>query len=326
MAGKMTRKTLNDFLLACKDDVCIIPAPLFGEFIQGMKIRDEKFLESTSKLCQTQDRLCFAIEHIASNMHSEETNVHRPPADDPNMLHETLVKIGEKLDMLTEAVREGAISINNKMAGEKVLKTAEESISKIKELRGQVLKTDKLSSYYEELYTQDPPFVLEKFRVQVNDGVPEYELDIRREEALSNARRQVRLMQVRMNDFNQKIENLQEQVSSVLSSPMISPTEKIILEDQMQKDEEQNAKECDEVFNHVKAACSKELQSDQTQFLLKFPSTNPRYRSRTNQNRPSDILEDYDENGNRLVSHLDPKYKKRQKRHRRRKTHWNWRD
>ena len=212
------------------------------------------------------------------------------------------------------------------MAGEKVLKTAEESISKIKELRGQVLKTDKLSSYYEELYTQDPPFVLEKFRVQVNDGVPEYELDIRREEALSNARRQVRLMQVRMNDFNQKIENLQEQVSSILSSPMISPTEKIILEDQMQKDEEQNAKECDEVFNHVKAACSKELQSDQTQFLLKFPSTNPRYRSRTNQNRPSDILEDYDENVNRLVSHLDPKYKKGQKRHRRRKTHWNWRD
>ena len=49
------------------------------------------------------------------------------------------------------------------------------------------MKTDKLSSYYEELYTQDPPFVLEKFRVQVNDGVPEYELDIRREEALSNA-------------------------------------------------------------------------------------------------------------------------------------------
>ena len=121
MAGKMTRKTLNDFLLACKDDVCIIPAPLFGEFIQGMKIRDEKFLESTSKLCQTQDRLCSAIEHIASNMHSEETNVHRPPADDPNMLHETLVKIGEKLNMLTEAVREGAISFNNKMAGEKVL-------------------------------------------------------------------------------------------------------------------------------------------------------------------------------------------------------------
>ena len=65
MAGKMTRKTLTDFLEQCKDDICIIPSHILGEFLQGMKDREAKFLESTEKMCQTQNRLCDALDRIA---------------------------------------------------------------------------------------------------------------------------------------------------------------------------------------------------------------------------------------------------------------------
>ena len=140
-------------MATCKDDICIIPAPMFGEFLQGMKDRDEQFLESNAKLCQTQERLCVALERIASNMH--ETNVHQQPDDDRESLHNSLEMIGEKIDKLTEAVTTGASIVQKQSAVETDLKTAKENIKNIKDLRGKFLRSEKLSSYYEQLYGQE---------------------------------------------------------------------------------------------------------------------------------------------------------------------------
>ena len=147
----MTQKTLADFLASCKDEVCIIPAQKIGEFLQGMKDRDEKFLETNNRLCQTQNKLCDALDRIASNMENSEETVVPPPVEGPQDLHETLLLIGEKIDNLTEAVKHGASNIQKQSAMDSDFKTVKENIRNIKDLRGKFLRSEKMSAYYEKL-------------------------------------------------------------------------------------------------------------------------------------------------------------------------------
>ena len=318
----MTRKTLTDFMDSCKDEICIIPAQLFGDFLQGIKERDEKFLATTEKLCQTQNKLCETLDRIASNMESaEETDVPLSQmGEDPQDLHQSLMIIGEKIDKLTEAVKIGASNIQKQSAGDNDLKTAKDNIRTIKDLRGKFLRSEKLSAYYEELYKRDLPFVQAKFRVHVNNSIPDYELDIRKEEAIGNATREVRLMQVRMREWSTKIDDLRQEVALALSSPTLSDIQRKACEEEMTKDEEENQKEREEAFNKIKTACETELQSGETQFLLKYVQNKSTKRSRWNQGGDSGSEREYDEYGNiqdnengrgRNSKNFNPTYRRR---------------
>ena len=73
---------------------------------------------------------------------------------------------------------------------------------------------------------RDPPYVQRQFRAKISKDTPADEIDLCRSEATDNAKREVSLMKIRMNRWEDEISALRAEITEALSRPNISVGDK----------------------------------------------------------------------------------------------------
>ena len=106
-------------------------------------------------------------------------------------------------------------------------------ILKLKNLKKQYMRCEKLAPYYEELMGNDPPFVPPKMRVIVNKNVPPYEKALHENQALSKCQNEVDLMKERMRNWMQDIDEMKNKIQLAIGSQCGTPTERKKVEEKM---------------------------------------------------------------------------------------------
>ena len=74
------------------------------------------------------------------------------------------------------------------------------------------------SEYYNSLISGEQKFVPDKFRPKINKNTPEYEQQLKREDAIQNVVREIKLLHARSKDFQSKIKDIDEKVFSKIES------------------------------------------------------------------------------------------------------------
>ena len=144
------------------------------------------------------------------------------------------------------------------------------NISKVKDLRGQFLRAEKMSNYTEELLCMDPPFVQRKFRVKVSRDTPTDEIESYQDEAIQRAKMESTRMKIRMKRWDEEIANLNSEIQIALSDPAIDNKDRAKYENWLKKDEDINQRKCKTAVRRIQKEIQCELQSSRTQFLLKY--------------------------------------------------------
>ena len=272
--------------------------------------RRRYLLVSLKKKQQRDEKLWEVLNRVANVLETEkEAKIHHFQAMEMKLDHliiaqndtrETCMNmIGEKISNLTEAVR-----CNNTLVGntnENNDKSINKNILKMKDLRGQYLRSEKTSELMEELLAKDVPYVQRKYRVKVSKDTHEDEISCHKLDAERIARTEIALMKCRMKRWEDEINILKTNISTALSHPSMKQETRLKYEQRIRKDEETNIKERDVAVKKIKDTYENEVNSGATQFLLKYvdgantgggrddrySSTqySPRYRERPDRNR-----------------------------------------
>ena len=175
--------------------------------------------------------------------------------------------IGQRISNLTEAVRgSNTFGIMNNEND----KTINKNILKLKDLRGQYLRSEKTSKLMEELLAKDVPYVQQKYRAKVSKDTHEDEILCHKSFAERNARTEIALMRCRMKRWEDEINILKTNISTALAHPNTQHETKVKYEVRIKRDEETNIKERDAAVKKIRDTYEKEVNSGATQFLLKF--------------------------------------------------------
>ena len=149
-------------------------------------------------------------------------------------------------------------------------KELKKNISKVKDLRSQYLRAEKMSTYTEELLLQNPPFVQKKFRVKVSSNTPVDEIESYQDEAIQRARMETKRLRIRMKRWESDLADLNEKIQHSLQDPILEGIDKAKIKEQLKKDEQFNIKKSLTAFKRVQKSCDKEINAGYSQFLLKF--------------------------------------------------------
>ena len=144
------------------------------------------------------------------------------------------------------------------------------NISKVKNLRGQFLRAEKMSNYTKELLCMDPPFVQRKFRVKVSRDTPTDEIESYQDEAIQHAKMETTRMKIRMKRWDEEIAKINSEIQIALSNHTINDKDKAKYKEWLKKDEDINQRKCNTAFRRIQKGIQCELQSNRTQFLLKY--------------------------------------------------------
>ena len=186
--------------------------------------------------------------------------------NDTSAMETSLFAIGEKLDKLTEAVTNSTNNLHDEKENERLKK----NVLKLKDLRGQYLRAEKMVDVTEELMSKTPPYVQSKFRMKVNKDLPEEELEIYRTDALHNAKSENERSKIRMRRWGEEITQRNLEIAAALNKPNVSQPMKTRIEQQIAKDEEWNQNERENAVRKMKETFHTESTSGATQFLLKY--------------------------------------------------------
>ena len=269
MPGATSRKAFADFIEAAQGDICVIPSEIFADIIKENQQRDEK-------LCKVLHRIAAAIETgeelKRNHFHALEMKIDQLiiAQNDTNTYETYMTDIAEKLTNLTEAVSRSSATVVERMDNEDNEKATNKHILKLKDLRGQYLRSEKTSELMEELLAKDNPYVQQKYRVKLSKDTHEDEITCYKVDAVNNAKREVKIMKVRMKRWEQEINILKTNIATILSKPSLSPEKKMKYEEQMIKNEESNTKEREEAVKKIIKTYEKDIKSGADQFLLKF--------------------------------------------------------
>lgn len=270
MAGTITRKALRDFFDSVKDDVCLIPSEVLAGILQDKQNRDDKLYGVLDRIATN---LETGVGNSLKHFHNQELKMDQIiiAANDTSSMETSLYQIGEKLDKLTEAVTNSANNLQTRIGDdEKDTEKMKKNILKLKDLRGQYLRAEKMSNFSEELMNKTPPYVQGKFRMKVARDLPEEELECYRTDALHNARSENDKMKIRMRRWEEEIAQLNLEINTVLNNPNTPQTLKTKMEQQIKKDEEINQNERENAIKKIKETYETETGSGTTQFLLKY--------------------------------------------------------
>ena len=178
--------------------------------------------------------------------------------------------ISLQLDELTRSVSASSTLLNDHLNGDKAAKELKKNISKVKDLRGQFLRAEKMSAYTDELLTHYPPFVQKKFRTKVSINTPTDEIVSYEDEAIQRARMETKRLRIRMNRWENDLAALNKEIQCALGDPNLNGPDKVKFEEQLKNDEIFNKKKSLTTFERVQKSCEKELNAGGTQFLLKY--------------------------------------------------------
>ena len=182
--------------------------------------------------------------------------------NDSSSMETSLYDIGEKLDKLTETVANSATILQSEMGDdEKENEKTQKNILKLKDLRNQYLRSEKMVDYTEELLAKNPPYIQRKHRVKVSRELPEEELECYRTDARHNVTSENEKMKIRMKRWEEEINQLKTDITSALNRPSMLPSMKTKLEQQMHTNEEENQKDREEEIKKIRETYESETKS-----------------------------------------------------------------
>ena len=270
MPGPTTRKAFAEFLKPTKGDICIIPTQTFAALMTERQQRDDE-------LCKILNRIATAMETgedaKRKHFHNIEMKLDQLiiAQNDTGTFETYLSDIGEKITELTNAISHSSINIVERLDNsEKEKESINKKILKLKDLRGQYLRSEKTSELMEDLLAKDAPYVQRKFRVKVSKDTHDAEMVCYKDDAIYNAKAEISKMKVRMRRWDEDINILKEEIATSLSKPNLPLTEKNKYEQQILKNEELNNKERDDAVKKINDSYELDIKSGAEQFLLKY--------------------------------------------------------
>ena len=82
----------------------------------------------------------------------------------------------------------------------------------------QILRLEDLQECYNDLISQQFPYVPAKFRVKINSNTPAYEILLHRNAAVDNLKREIRLLEERQKQWKIEIKTMEEQIELTINS------------------------------------------------------------------------------------------------------------
>jgi hypothetical protein len=270
MPGTTSRKAFEEFLKAAQGDICVIPSDIFAGLMRDNQQRDDK-------LYNVLQRIAVAVEtgkdEKRNHFHTMEMKIDQMiiAQKDTSSYESCMADIGEKISKLTEAISRSSTAVAETMESQGTCEdTIHKNILKLKDLRGQYLRSEKTSKLIEEFLAKDSPYVQPKYRVKVRKDTYPEEIAIDETHATDNARRDVERMQTRMKRWEKEIDDLRAEINAALSKSSMPPQRKLKYEQQIDKNEEFNQKEREAAVAKIRKSCDDEMKSGAVQFLLKY--------------------------------------------------------
>ena len=150
MPGTTSRKAFADFIEAAQGDICIIPSEIFADLVKEKQQRDDGLCDVLNRIAevlktgeQSKKKLFQAMEMKLDQLLIAQ--------NDTGKYETYMAEIGEKLSNLTAAVSQGNNIVKNVAKNENDKDLLNKSILKLKDLRGQYLRSEKTSELIEEL-------------------------------------------------------------------------------------------------------------------------------------------------------------------------------
>ena len=125
--------------------------------------------------------------------------------------------IDQKLDNICTLIKDNNIStqqhLTNGNQTNNVSHTKEninQQLLNRRRLHYQILRSQDIQECYNNLISQESPYVPAKFRVKINSNTPAYEIPLHRNAAVDNLKREIRLLEERQKQWKIEIKTMEE--------------------------------------------------------------------------------------------------------------------
>ena len=246
--SKLSQSVLEN--LEGSDAICIITRESMDLILNNNTKLQQQMLELQKATVQLNNNVVNNLNRLADIMESMTTHATNSTAN-----------LDSKLDKLIEVV-----SRNNVKAT--AVTDIDDLFNKRKDLIGQRVRNEKLSKYYEELLTQDRPFVRREFRTHVSKTTSESVLEIRRKQAINTVEVEISVLHDQLSSCTEKQRKLDENISKYFQEMDEAETHKI--KERMNEQEQKIA----DGYEKTKLAFFKKFDENEkatiTEYLLKI--------------------------------------------------------
>lgn len=136
-------------------------------------------------------------------------------------------------------------------------------------------RSQQLSEYYNTLISGEQKFVPDKFRPRVNKNTPEFELKLKKDDAIENMVREIKLLHARSKDFQSKLKDIDEKVINKIYNlghdNDVKLTIKNLYQENCQNEENKSKAIWNKNFEKLRNTYENEMRKNEDHFL-KFVS------------------------------------------------------
>ena len=229
--------------------VCIITRESLELLLNNNTSLQQQTLELQKQTVQLNTNVVNNLNRLADIMDSMTTHATT-----------STTNLDAKLDKLISAV-----SSNNVKAT--AVADIDHLLNNRKSIIEQRVRNEKLSDYYQELLTHDPPFVRREFRTHVSKTTAESVLDIRRKQSISTVEVEISVLRAQLSSCVEKQQKLDENIRQYYQHVGEDETKKIT--DRMKEQEQK----IEDKFVKTKLAFFRKFDADEkgkiTDYLVK---------------------------------------------------------
>ena len=224
MAGKTTRNYYQQMLDFIKEEgFCILPSNLIESLLK----------ENTQN---------FELIHtLPENLVTTVNNLNATLNKLNGTFHENNLIIDQKLDNICTLMKSNNITTQQHLTNGN--QTNKQLLNR-RRLHYQILRSQDLQECYNNLMSQESPYVPAKFRgVKINLNTPAYEIPLQRNAAIDNLKPEIRLLEERQKQWEIEIKTMEEQIKLTINSLDLTTEERDnFYVNEIQKREERMAK------------------------------------------------------------------------------------
>ena len=154
-------------------------------------------------------KVATSLERVAGAM--EKMNEHFEASN--TKLTNSNNELIQRLDLLIDKV-----SVNNQPSSTQDVTSIETELRKRKVAMEKIIRNEEISNYYTSLINESQPFVRREYRTHVNKTTTERELVHRRQQSIDKVNTEIKVMQDRVVEFNEKKVAIDQKIEEYLSS------------------------------------------------------------------------------------------------------------
>ena len=182
----------------------------------------------------------------------------------------------QRLELLIDKV-----SMNNSLSSTQEETNIEAELKQRKETLEKIIRNEETSKYYKTLIEEEQPFARREYRTHVNQNTSESELVHRKQQTIDKVNTEIRIMQDRVAEYQQKKTAIDEKIEEYLTTHedvRTTTTEKMQLQERTLRETFQR-----NMLNKMKESDDQEKMNS-FEYLLKF-SDSLNYRGRSSRTR-----------------------------------------